>query len=110
MSGKAIVAKKWATGKYTKYYYNNAGTNKCKGGKMMFEVSKEDYDFLLEYVDDAEKHIKEQNAGELLDEIEYAILRKGFDKDGCYNEFGHHMQDIHDRVIFSIRENRKKTP
>lgn len=76
----------------------------------MFEVSKEDYDFLLKNVDNAEKYIEEQNAGELFEAIEDAIVLKGFDKDGCYNEFGHHMQDIHDRLIFSIRENRKKTP
>lgn len=76
----------------------------------MFEVSKEDYEFLLKNVDNAQKHIEEQNAGELFEAIEDAIVLKGFDKDGCYNEFGNHMQDIHDKLIFSIRENRKKTP
>lgn len=76
----------------------------------MFEVSKEDYDFLLEHVDNAEKYIKEQNAGELFETIEDAIVLKGFNKDGFYNELGNHLQDIHDRLIFIIRENRNKTP
>lgn len=76
-------------------------------------LSKEDCEFLIKHVDDAEKHIKDQNEDGLLIEIEYAILREGLRKDGFYNDFGHQMQDIHDNIIDAIdeyNESHKKTP
>lgn len=75
----------------------------------MFILSNEDRGFLSKHVDNAEKLIEEQNAEELFIEIEYAILREGFDKDGFYNAFGHRLQQIHDNLIDSIEENEKNT-
>ena len=74
----------------------------------MFILSKEDNDFLLKHVDNAEKLIAEQNSRELLIEMEYSILREGFDKDGFYNAFGHRIQQIHDNILDSIEEHREK--
>ena len=75
---------------------------------MKFELSKEDTEFLLKYADNAEKLIKEQNSEELFEELEYAILRNGLDKDGFYNAFGRRAQEVHDNLLYSIEEHREK--
>lgn len=71
----------------------------------MFEVSKEDREFLIKHVDNAEKLIEEQDGRELLIEMECAILREGLDKEGFYNAFGRKIQQIHDRILDSIEGN-----
>ncbi len=74
----------------------------------MFELSKEDTEFLLKYAENAEKLIAEQNSGELFVELEYAILERGLDKDGFYNAFGRRAQQVHDNLLDSIEEHREK--
>lgn len=74
----------------------------------MFILSKEDREFLIKHVDNAEKLIDAQDHDELTTEMEYAMMRKGYDKDWFPNAFGKRIEEIYDSINASVREHREK--
>ncbi len=64
----------------------------------MLIISEEDRAFLRVHVENADALIDAGNARDLLIELNYVMLRKGFKKNGFYNDFGNKAQAVHDRV------------
>lgn len=66
----------------------------------MLKISDNDLKFLKTLdIENLEELINKDIPMYLLVELDSKIVYQGFDKDGCYNDFGFKAQEVYDRIL-----------
>ena len=79
---------------------------------MKIKCSEEEKQWLIKHIGKEKTENYPWNAGKDTDEdigceIEYLILREGFDDEMCYNDFGWECQRIHDSLLEQNSKRRR---
>lgn len=64
----------------------------------MIKLEKNELEFILKYVKNADEILKKDDFGKLIDGIDDVIIHSGYDGDWEFNDFGRYAQKIFDNV------------